>query len=140
MNPVDHVRCPESTLVNVRLTTFSSLTVVVIINISVKLQLSRGTQRRVKRRVSSQLGELGCYVVHRRRKIKTLHGASEQRDTFVILPQHLKVVLWLLSVSNLNIQTPNDLPALRRNRSLPLLLKDLCFEKAPHRDLLDSQV
>ena len=80
MNPVDHVRGPEGILINARLTVFYSLTVVVIISILVKLRLSRGTQRRVKRRVSSQLGELGCYVVHRRQRIKTLHRASEQVD------------------------------------------------------------
>ena len=54
----------------------SSLTVVVITNILEKLQRFRGTPLKVKRQVLLQHGELVCYVVLRRRRIRCTTGQS----------------------------------------------------------------
>ena len=71
MNPVDHVRISfPFEFTNLILTYLSSLTEVVTINISVKLQLSHGMPPKVKRQVSLQLGGQGCCGGLRKRKIK----------------------------------------------------------------------
>lgn len=72
MNPVDHVRfypMPEFAPCSLTPCVFS-LTEVVTINISVKHQPFHGTRHKVKKQVSSQLEELVCYVVRRRRRIR----------------------------------------------------------------------
>ena len=115
MNPVDHVRCSERNLIRATLTVLSSLTVVVIISISVKLQLSRGMQRRVKRRVSSQLGELVCYVVHRRQRTKEVHRATEKINILVLRVQHLEILPKRLIVSNPILQMQNVVLTTKEN-------------------------
>lgn len=82
MNPVDHVRIyPMLEFAPCNLTSLLfSLTEVVTINISVKLQPYHGTRHRVRKQVLLQLGELGYYVVRRRRRIR-LSGVFE-RETY----------------------------------------------------------
>jgi hypothetical protein len=70
MNPVDHVRYPEPLLTTPTDKCFSSLTVVVTINILVKPRLSLATPHKVKRPVSSPPGELVCSAVPRRRRTR----------------------------------------------------------------------
>ena len=70
MNPVDHphgVREPSYAGLRIKKLTQNR---VVIINISVKLLRSRDTLRKVKRLVSLLLGELVCYVVLKRSRIR----------------------------------------------------------------------
>ena len=70
MNPVDHVRIPSIIgSAKIMLTFLSSLTEVVIINILVKPRPSHGTQHKVKRQVSLQLGGPDCLEVLKRQKI-----------------------------------------------------------------------
>lgn len=73
MNPVDHVSHPltaQTTNTDRR----DSPTVVVTINISVKLLRSRDSRPKVKRLVLLPRGELVCCVVPRRRRTKRLMG------------------------------------------------------------------
>ena len=70
MNPVDHVRPTLFVLLSILLKRYFSLTVAVIINISEKHLQFQGTQHRVKRLVLLQPGELVCYAVHRRQRIR----------------------------------------------------------------------
>jgi hypothetical protein len=69
MNPVDHVR--TAFLLPLSIADFwYSPTVVVTINISVKPRQFLVTLLKVKKLVLSLRGGLGCYVVHRRRRIR----------------------------------------------------------------------
>jgi len=71
MNPVDH---PHGVCIFFGLREILDLTIsrVVTINILVRLQLSRDTLSKVKRLVSSLLGELVCYVVLKRLRTKLI--------------------------------------------------------------------
>jgi hypothetical protein len=70
MNPVDHVRHTIRGTQLFRLLTRRSLTVVVTINISVKLRPFLATLHKVKRLVSLLLGGRVYSVEHRRRRIE----------------------------------------------------------------------
>ena len=79
MNPVDHVRITlfvplASTLSKLTFSPFPSLTVVVIINISVKPRPFPATPPKVKRQVSLPRGERVCFVVPRRPRIRCIRG------------------------------------------------------------------
>ena len=71
MNPVDHVRLPLSTTPkHLILILHTSPTVVVIINILVKLRLSHGMPHKVKKQVLLRLGgRVYCGELRRRTKI-----------------------------------------------------------------------
>ena len=66
MNPVDHVSEPAVEAENVLTDDLNSLTVVVTINISARLQPSQDMLRKVKKLVSLLLAAQVCYVVPRR--------------------------------------------------------------------------
>ena len=79
MNPVDHVSVPSiPRSAKSILTLLSSLTEVVTINILVKLRLFHGMPRKVKRRVSLQLGGQVYLEALKRSKI-SLVGVQNQR-------------------------------------------------------------
>ena len=78
MNPVDHVSISQPLVIKGCATDGGvSLTVVVIINISVKPRPSHGMLHKVKRRVSLLLGELVCYVVRRRQRISCIDRSGQ---------------------------------------------------------------
>ena len=71
MNPVDHVRQCTAPFLRALANNLSySLTVVEITSILVKHPRSPVTPHKVRRPVSSQLGELVCYAVPRRQRIR----------------------------------------------------------------------
>jgi hypothetical protein len=74
MNPVDH---PHGVCIlshRTYMQTMLTMDRVVTINILVRLQRSRDTPHRVKKRVSLLLGELVCCVVLRRSRTKGIEG------------------------------------------------------------------
>ena len=79
MNPVDHVSTSSSPNPDRRILSFpfQSLTVVVTINILVKLRLYHDMLHKVKRLVLLPPGELVCCVVPRRQRIKADYFVME---------------------------------------------------------------
>jgi len=98
MNPVDHVRPSLIAMLLYAVLTLllSSLTEVVIINTSVKLQQSHDMRHRVKKQVSLQLGGQVCYEERKRRRIR-LSGVccihSDSKDGVPSLKQSLPTTM-----------------------------------------------
>jgi len=98
MNPVDHVRFTLNTnLMNTVLTLLlSSLTEVVTINISVKLQRSHGMRHKVKKQVSLQRGGLVYYEERRRPRIRPLGvccNHNDSKDNVLSLKQSIPITM-----------------------------------------------
>ena len=72
MNPVDHPHGVSFDEIGIAVGWWLIVTRVVTINILVRRLLSRDTPHKVKRRVLLLHGELVCYVVHKKPRIRWL--------------------------------------------------------------------